>query len=188
MPRALAAALIGLPLAACGGRVPASNPPADAPVAALAAPSAAPGEAVAFGAVATACDLAPADLGPPIAEEAGYALHDSAPGSTEPRTHWITGFADGCPRQVTAALALFGDVATHESVRYAAPGLPYDATDRTYEQVKAQVCGAASGQPCGAALDRLAANTVFVTLYPAFGSEERSDLLLHAGEVVAADG
>ncbi len=185
MPRA--ALLACLALAACGG-VPASDAPADAPVSAPAAVAVAPGETLAFGAVGIACGLSPSALGPPVDERAGYALHDSAPGLTEPRTHWITGFADGCPRQVTAALVLFGDVAMREAIRHANPGLPSDATDAAYEQIKATVCGGPPGEPCGAATERLAADTVFVSLYPAFGAEEHANLLLHAGEVVAADG
>jgi hypothetical protein len=193
MPRPALALTAALALAACGsgGRVPASNPPAGTPVSAAVAPlstsSVAPGQSVAFGAVASVCDLPESRLGAPIAQSAGFALHDSAPGSTEPRTHWITGFSDGCPRQVTAALALFGDVAMHESFRYGSREA-YDATDAAYESVKARVCGVPQGQPCGAALNRLAADTVFVSLYPAFGAEEHSDLLLHAGELIAADG
>lgn len=144
------------------------------------------GQVLPFGRVATACGVEGAALGTAIAAEAGYALYDTDPGSVAPRTHFVTGFSDGCARQVTAAMALFGDLATHETVRYATPQGQYTPTDVAYEEVKARICGAASGQPCGAGLDRLARDTAFVTLYPAFGGAEAGNLLLHAGEVLAA--
>lgn len=145
------------------------------------------GQALAFGDVAAACGLSEASLGTTIATQAGYALHDTAPTSTGPRTHYVTGFADGCPRRMTAALALFGDLATHETMRYESSQVPYSASDTAYEALKARICGVASGQPCGERLDRLAADTVFLSLYPAFGAEDHTDLLLSGGEVLAKD-
>jgi hypothetical protein len=59
--------------------------------------------------------------------------------------------------------------------------------DDAYEALKGRVCGVRAGQPCGAAMDRLAADTAFLTLYPEFGGEAYADVLFHAGEVVAAD-
>jgi hypothetical protein len=89
---------------------------------------------------------------------------------------------------VTAALVMFGDLATHETMRYATPGAaPYGAVDTAYEEVKGRVCGAASGQPCGARLDALAVDTAFVSVYPAFGGAESGEILLHRGEVLAAE-
>ena len=88
---------------------------------------------------------------------------------------------------MTAALAVFGDPATHEVVRYGALAAPYGAVDTAYEAIKGQVCGAASGQPCGEGIDRLAADTAFLSVYPVFGGEDHADMLFHRGEVVAAD-
>ena len=168
-----------LTLGGCG--VPASNPPASGPVAPPAAAAVAAGHALPFGALSVACN--DPEPGTAIAAEAGYTLRDSAPGSTEPRAHWVTGFQDGCARQFTAALALFGDVTTHETTVSATGG--GDATDRAYEMVKAEVCGVPAGRPCGD-IARLAADTVFVSMFPAFGGES-AEILLHGGEVVASD-
>ncbi|MBP1805754.1 hypothetical protein [Rubellimicrobium aerolatum] len=173
MPRAvLAAALAALSLASCDEAL------GPAPTAAFAGASAA---------LPPVCGLADSQLGPLVETRAGYAVHDTAPGSTEARPHHITGFADGCARSVTAALVMFGDLATHEVTRYEAPEGAYSPVDAAYERIKAQACGAAPGQPCGADLDQLARDTVFVSAYPVFGEEAHRDLLLHQGEVVAAD-
>lgn len=136
---------------------------------------------------APVCGLSPAQLGTPIASEAGFTVHDTAPGSTEARVHHVTGFDDGCARAVTAALVLFGDVATHETTLAAAPGGGRSPTDAVYEAIRSRVCGVLPGQPCGPRLPRLAEDTVFLSLYPVFGADEHTDLLLHAGEVAAAD-
>ena len=80
-----------------------------------------------------------AALGTPTEELAGYAIHDTAPGTTAPRTHYVTGFRDGCPRQVTAALALFGDPVTHETYRYRTSSRPYGPVDTAYEAIKPRV-------------------------------------------------
>lgn len=171
-----------LALAALGGcGVPASNV-ASGPVAAPPEVAVAAGQGLAFGALGTFCEES--EPGTAIAAEAGYTLRDSAPGSTAPRTHWITGFADGCARQFTAALALFGDVGTHEATVYGA-GSGGGTTDQAYEALKQEVCGAAPGQPCPD-IARLAADTVFVSMFPAFGGES-AEILLHGGEVLASD-
>lgn len=147
-----------------------------------------PGQVLPFGQVGTACGLVGRELGTPVDASAGYVIHDTDPTTVAPRTHFVTGFDDGCARQVTAALAMFGDLATHETQRYATPQGAYGAVDAAYEAVKARVCGVASGQPCGARMDRLAADTAFVSLYPAFGGDAPVDVLLHGGEVLAAGG
>lgn len=178
-----------LALAGCGAMVAVPDSgrglggPGGRPVLAAAAP----GAVLPFGEVATACGTRGATLGTPIEELAGYAIHDTAPGSTAPRTHFVTGFSDGCPRQVTAALAVFGDPLTHETSRYRTSGRPYGPVDEAYEAIKGRVCGVRAGQPCGAAMERLAADTAFLTLYPEFGGEAYADVLFHGGEVVAAD-
>ncbi|WP_210527076.1 hypothetical protein [Rubellimicrobium arenae] len=173
MSRAATVALALLPLAACDQ--------------AMQRPGMTAAFAEASASIPPACGLSDAALGAPVESRAGYTVHDTAPGTTAPRTHYITGFEDGCARPVTAALVMFGDLATHETTRYEAPDGAYTAADTAYEQIKAQACGASPGQPCGDALDRLAADTVFVSLYPVFGQESHNDLLLHGGQLVAAD-
>lgn len=150
---------------------------------------AAPGIVLPFGTIATACHMRGENLGRRIASVSGYEIWDTNPGSTAPRTHYITGFDGRCPRQVTAALASFGDIGTHEFVRYIqGNNLPYSDTDNAYETLKAEECGARRGRPCGNRIDRLARDTTFVTLYPRFeGSREWYELLLHDGAVLAVD-
>lgn len=173
--------LLPLLLAACDPlALPAAGPSLplmDAPPGALLPP----------GQVARACGVRGAALGPAIEQAAGYVVHDTAPGSTAPRTHYVTGFKDGCPRQVTAALAVLGDPLTHETYRYESLTGPYGTVDRAYEEIKAAVCGVGAGEPCGAAMGRLAADTAFLSTYPVFGGPDFADVLFHAGEVVAAD-
>jgi len=142
------------------------------------------------GQIATVCGVSPATLGTPVGTSSGYTVYDSAPGSTALRTHYVTGFGDGCVRQVTAALALFGDVGTHEGLRYSAgtAGLPYSTTDTAYEQLKARFCRVAAGTPCGARIDRLAERTAFLSLYSTFGTAtEWDDILFSDGAVIAMD-
>ncbi len=173
--RRLAALAASLALSACGAGMAPSGP-------GTGSVSVAPA-----GAVTPACGVSGSALGTPIGSAAGYTVHDTAPGSTEPRLHYVTGFSDGCPRAVTAALALLGDLSTYESVRFAGPADERTSTDLAYDEIKSRVCGTPPGQPCGDRLPRLAADTVFLSLYPVFGGEEHRDLLLHAGEVAAAD-
>ena len=173
--------LLPLLLAACDALPPPGGGPS------LTLMDAAPGALLPPGQVARACDVRGAALGTPIEAAAGYVVHDTAPGSTAPRTHYVTGFSDGCPRQVTAALAVLGDPLTHETYRYESLTGPYGEVDRAYEEVKASVCGVGAGEPCGAAMERLSANTAFLSTYPVFGGPDFADVLFHAGEVVAAD-
>ncbi|MCP1167761.1 hypothetical protein NHG85_04345, partial [Limimaricola sp. ASW11-118] len=161
-----------------GGSASLSTPPPDTR-------EVAPGATLPFGEVAKVCGLSKRALGTPVAAEAGFTLYDSAATSTARRTQYLTGFDDGCARQFTAALALFGDVAVHEATAYGA-GVTHGPIARAYEEVKRQICGAAKGQPCGAATARLARNTSFLTAYAAFGaSGSHADMLLHDGRVLA---
>ncbi len=152
--------------------------------------SVAAGTVLPYGQIATVCGLPDSALGVAVGQAAGYVVHDTAASSVAQRTHYITGFPDGCARQFTAALALFGDVGTHEVVRYTsdAAARPYSATDTAYEQVKADVCRVGVGEPCGTALDRLARRTVFITVYETFGTNPTwGDILLHEGQVLAVN-
>lgn len=143
------------------------------------------GASLPFGEVAKVCGLSKSALGTPVASQSGFTLYDSAATSTAQRTQYVTGFEDGCARQFTAALALFGDVGTLEATAYGTGG-SHSPVGAAYEEVKRQICGVPTGQPCGAASDRLARNTVFLTAYPAFGGSGRhADLLLHDGRALA---
>ncbi len=165
-----------------------------APAAGVATPSpettVPPGTLVPFGEIAQACGVRARNLGTQVMSASGYDVYDSNPTSTVARTHYVTGFADGCARQFTAALVLFGDIGTHELVRYSAAdaGRAYSETDNAYEEIKGAFCGVPSGRPCGARLDRLARNTVFLTAYERFGSSPVWAEFLFSGGAVAAVG
>ncbi len=119
----------------------------------------------------------------------GYSLHDSQPGATGMRTYYITGFADGCPRQLTAANVLLGSVSLYEVLHYGPGGehLPKAETDRAYEKLKRRICRVGRGKPCGAGLRRMEKNTFFVSAYPSFGDAKSwKELLIHDGSVLAS--
>ena len=150
----------------------------------------APGTLLPYGQIATVCGVSMGTLVTRIAAAAGYALYDSAPNQTALRVHYLSGFPDGCARIFSAALVLFGDVGTHEMVRYLPSNatMPYSRTDTAYEQAKAQFCGVPAGQPCGRKLDRLAAYSTFITIYETFGTNpEWGEIFLHQGQVMAID-
>ena len=153
-----------------------------------------PGTTLPYGVLARVCDLSPRDMGKRVARHpergGGYALYDSAPGRSAPHSFFVTGFDDGCARQFTAAVAMFGAPQMHEMLRYGLPARvqPYSETDAAYEKIKSRVCGVGRGKPCGRAMSRLARNTVFVSVYERFGSNPRwKTVLLHDGQVVASD-
>ena len=150
-------------LAACQSTLPPGVVPS-----AMALVPVSPGQTLPFGQLARACEVDRSALGTRIETAEGYELYDSAPGQTAPRTHYITGFADGCPRQVTGGLAMFGDTETHAAL-LAAGGLPRSRLD-----------------DLAAGLGN-ARRTVFVTVYRGFGGGEFGDVLLSGGEVVAAE-
>ncbi|SDE36292.1 lipoprotein [Limimaricola pyoseonensis] len=145
----------------------------------------APGTILPFGQMARVCGLPDDALGTAVEAASGFTLHDSAAGDTAPRTHYVTGFSDGCARQFTAALALFGDTGVHEATAYGA-GVAHEPVAAAYEEVKRQICGVPKGQPCGRSAERLAANTTFLTAYAAFGASGRhADMLLHDRRALA---
>lgn len=152
------------------------------------------GTALPYGTVARVCDLPRNAMGPEVARHPDraplYRLHDSAPGSTAARAFYVTGFPDGCARQFTGALAMFGAARMHEQLRYGAPArsIPYTATDIAYEQIKAAICGVGRNTPCGPRVGALEKDTVFVTVYESFGGSARwQNLLLHDRKLVASD-
>jgi hypothetical protein len=147
-----------------------------------------------YGVVKPICGLNKGQMGKVVAKypdrRPTYKVYDSDPGNTGAHTFYVTGFEDGCARQFTASLAMFGSVAMHESLRYGLPAKvqPYSVTDKAYEKVKARVCGVPRKTPCGKRVDRLADDTVFLSIYERFGGNSQwENLLLHAGEVVAQD-
>lgn len=143
-----------------------------------------------YGQIATVCGQPETALGARIAVGSGYAAYDSAPTSTALRPHYLTGFPDGCARIFSAALVLFGDIGTHEMIRYMPSNAhrEYSAADAAYEQVKASFCGVPSGHPCGRNLDRLDAHTTFVTIYQTFGNADAwGEIFLSDGRVLAID-
>lgn len=148
------------------------------------------GESIAYGEIATVCDVPNGSLGTLVANVSGYKIYDTIPNATAMRPHFVTGFDDGCARQFSAALSLTGDVGTHEVVRYlpANQNQPYSATDNAYEAIKASYCRVSHGSPCGTRIDALARNTTFITAYEKFGAHPRwVEILLHDGEVSAID-
>ncbi|APE44385.1 hypothetical protein BOO69_13945 [Sulfitobacter alexandrii] len=149
------------------------------------------GTVLPYGVIARVCDAKGNPLGPRIenAPARGYALHDSAPGSAVARTFYVTGFSDGCPRQFTAANVLLGAPSLYEQLHYGPGGenLPVGATDRAYEEVKRDVCGAGQGKPCGSRIGRMDRTTFFVSAYDSFGNSSRwTEFLIHDGDVIAS--
>ena len=127
-----------------------------------------PGQVLPYGGLAEVCDMPEGAMGRPVEVAEGYTLYDSEPGRTGPRTHYITGFDDGCARQFTGGLAMFGDLESHAAL-LAAGGLPASNLD-----------GLASGL-------RGASRSVFLTVYEGFGGRVSGDILLSGGEVVGAE-
>lgn len=151
-----------------------------------------PGHLLPFGEIGRDCTAKPARVGKLVDKAArkgrGYALYDTAPDSTAPRIFYVTCFSDNCPRQFTAALALFGDPAFHEQLRYGLPAdeYPYSSTDQAYETLKRRVCNVGPTIPCGDRVDRLSRNTTFISAYENFTDNARwADMLLHDGTVLA---
>jgi len=147
-----------------------------------------PGTVLPFGEIARVCDVAPARRGTMIANVSGYQIFDTIPNSNAARPFYISGFRDRCARTFTGVMALAGDVGTHEVIRYQPSNnrIAYNETDEEYERIKARICSAPRGQPCGRRLDALARTTHFVTVYDRFGGSERwVEILLHSGEVAA---
>ncbi|WP_323771671.1 hypothetical protein [Antarctobacter sp.] len=147
-----------------------------------------------YGQLARVCGEPKRKLGKQIegypAKGSKYVLYDSAPGTTAPRSFYLTGFKDRCARQFTAALVIFGAPESYEQLHYGPSGaeLPVSSTDAAYEKVKSRVCRVRKGKPCGSKMRTLARDTVFVSVYERFGSNPRwKNILLHDGEVVAVD-
>ena len=152
------------------------------------------GAVLPYGKVARICGLTKRQMGKKIAQyperRPVHQLYDSDPESTDPRSFYLTGFADGCARQFTAALAVFGSVGMHEMLRYGLPAevQPYSGTDKAYERLKRKVCGKPKRKPCGSKISLMEKDTVFLSVYERFeGNAQWMNLLLHKGDVVAQD-
>ncbi|WP_425073808.1 hypothetical protein [Sagittula sp. S175] len=153
------------------------------------------GTTVPYGQIARVCGVSESQLGAKTQSwperGRGYELRDSAPGSTSARSYYLTGFKDGCARQFTAALVMFGSPETWEQIHYGPAGssLPVLSTDRAFEDIKARICRVKKGQSCGSKMSTLEKDTVFVSFYERFEDNTRwTNILLHDGEVVALDG
>ena len=117
----------------------------------------------------------------------GYALYDTASGSAAARTFYITGFADGCPRQLTAANVLLGAPSLYEQLHYgrAAKTWPSPRPTQPMKRSKRRSVARARANP---AERRSASWTehVFVSAYDSFGNSNRwTELLVHDGAVLA---
>jgi hypothetical protein len=152
------------------------------------------GTSLAPGVVARVCDLPTGRLGKEIekfpARGRGYKMFDSKPTSGGKRPFYVTGFDDRCARTFTAALAMFGSPTMHEQLRYGLPSKvqPYSTTDKAYEGIKRSVCGVGKKKACGAKINTLEKNTVFISIYDRIGSNAQwSNVLLHKGWVLATD-
>ncbi|MCP3968945.1 MAG: hypothetical protein GY717_01220 [Rhodobacteraceae bacterium] len=143
-----------------------------------------------FGQVLRACGVKRSDMGKVVARTnsaGGFKLHDPNPSSAEPRSQFLTGFRDGCARQFTASLALFGSPSVHEATRYNPLNTnPYTATDTAYEKIKNRICGVRKGEFCpDKRATRLEKAAAFVSIYRGFGDTgEWMEIFLHKGQLV----
>lgn len=149
------------------------------------------GTVLAFGEIARSCEARGEPLGKKVdgSGRRGFTLYDSKPGIRDKRTFYITGFSDNCPRQFTAANALFGMPSFYEQIRFGPAGkyLPYAATDTAYDKVKSAVCHARKKEPCGNKIGTLDSHTAFVSAYEfhEFNGQWK-EFLVHDGSVLAA--
>lgn len=157
-------------------------------------PSVPPGTLLSFGEVKPVCNLPRDRRGTEIAafpeRRAAYRLYDSEPGKTTAHPFYITGFADGCARTFTAAVAVFGSPEMHELLRYGLPAevQPYSDADRAYEKIKSRICRVGRSKPCGDKIGRIEKNTAFVSAYETYGDTSHwLEVLVHAGEVAATN-
>ena len=149
------------------------------------------GTTLAFGQVARVCDAKGKALGKRVEKgpARGFALYDTAPGTIAARTFYITGFNDGCARQITAATVIMSGASSYEQFHFGPTGahLPKGATDKAYAKIKRQVCGAAKNKPCGSQIKKMDRSTFFISSYRDMGhTGSWSELLIHQGDVQAA--
>ena len=156
----------------------------------------APGEVLPFGTVGISCEARPKDMGQrvdqfPSSGSATWQIFDTDPSSTAPRTQFITGFKDGCARQVTAALILFGSSSLHEVHRYskARSEVSWSKADKSYATIKSKVCSVGRKAPCPSGkVDKLEKHMAFVSVYKQFGDTTGwLELLLHNGKLATQE-
>lgn len=141
-----------------------------------------------YGEIGTNCEITPNELGARVSSASGFSLYDAGGDTEAPRSFYLTGFPDGCVRQFTAAMVMFGDVGTYEMLRFQAGRKATSATDRAYDEIQSRFCGVTIGEPCGGKLDELAKATTFLTAYEAFGTNAHwADMLIHEGRVVSVE-
>lgn len=149
------------------------------------------GTNIAFGEIARVCDANGKPLGREVDNlgRRGFTLFDSNPGIRNKRTYYITGFDDNCPRQFTAANALFGRPSFYETIRFSPAGkhLPYANTDKAYDKVKSKVCRTSKKKPCGSKIGKLDTALAFVSAYE-FNEHNGKwkEFLIYDGNVLAA--
>lgn len=128
------------------------------------------------------CGDAARGLARPTDNASGFRLHDVAPNSVNARAVQISGFADGCAREVKGAVVLFGQPALYELTRSAARQNYVGPTDAAYDALKARVCGGAALCPA------LQQRAVFVTAHDKAGDDRRwLQVLLADGAVLASE-
>lgn len=149
------------------------------------------GTVLPFGEIARVCEARGKSLGQKVSSSGrrGFSLHDSNPGIRDKRTFYITGFGDNCPRQFTAANALFGEPSFYEQIRFSPAGkhLPYAATDKAYDKVKSRVCHTAKSKPCGNKISKMDASAAFVSAYEFHEYNGKwKEFFVHDGVVLAS--
>jgi len=149
------------------------------------------GTTLAFGEIARVCDARGKSLGQKVGNSGrrGFTLHDSKPGVLDKRTFYLTGFSDNCPRQFTAANALFGAPSFYEQIRFSPAGknLPYAETDKAYDKVKSKVCRAAKNKSCGAKIGKMDDEAAFVSAYEFYEHNDKwKEFFVHDGAVLAS--
>lgn len=157
------------------------------------APKIDPNVLLPFGQIGSACGIRGKALGKEVdkfpARGKGYKLYDTDPATTGPRTHYITGFKDGCPRRFTASLALLDSPVLHEQLLSAEGDKGQHATsaDIAFQKVRAKVCRTGRGKACPEKhIAKMEKNMAFVTTYERFGGAARwTEILLHNGTIKA---
>ena len=149
------------------------------------------GTVLAFGEIARVCDARGKSLGKKVdgSGRRGFTLYDSKPGVRDKHTFYLTGFEDNCPRQFTAANALFGAPSFYEQIRFSPAGkhLPYAETDKAYDKVKSSVCKSRKKEPCGNKIEKMDSKTAFISAYEFDEHNGKwKEFLVHDGEVLAA--
>ena len=149
------------------------------------------GTVLAFGEIARVCEARGKTLGTKVGSlgRRGFTLYDSNAGIRNKRTFYLTGFEDKCPRQFTAANALFGAPSFYEQIRFSSAGenLPYADTDKAYDKLKSKVCRVGKKKPCGSKINKLDNEATFVSAYE-FGEHNGrwKEFLVHDGAVLAS--